>query len=141
MVTATDAFPSKYLKAADLDDTHAVATIKLAELEQVKGFDGKPQSKVIVYFAKKYKPLILNRVNFDSISDIADSGETDDWGGTRIELYTTPVTFNGKTTDGIRIRKPNANAAKPRKTAAPVIKAKPEYDDEIPFSGSESGDE
>src|SRR5262249_47296553 len=85
MVTASDAFPSKYLKATDLSDGPAVVTIKLAELERIKGFDGKEQPKVVVYFAKKYKPLILNRTNFDAITDIADSGETDDWVGTRIE--------------------------------------------------------
>ena len=138
MVTASDAFPSKYLKATDLNDGPAVVTIKLAELERIKGFDGKEQPKVVVYFAKKYKPLILNRTNFDAITDIADSGETDDWVGTRIELYTTPVTFNGKTADGIRVRKPGTEQ-KPKK-AAPPPEPKPDYDDEIPFSGSEDGE-
>jgi len=70
MVTASDAFPSKYLKATDLNDGPAVVTIKLAELERIKGFDGKEQPKVVVYFAKKYKPLILNRTNFDAITEV-----------------------------------------------------------------------
>jgi hypothetical protein len=132
MVTAADAFPSKYLKATDLGDGPTVVTIKLAELERIKGFDGKEQPKVVCYFAKKYKPLILNRTNFDAITDIADSGETDDWVGTRIELYATPVTFNGKTADSIRVRKPGAEQ-KPKKMAAPVAESKPEFDDQIPF--------
>jgi hypothetical protein len=133
MVTLSDAFPSKYLKATDLEDGPAVATIKLADLETIKGYDGKEQAKVVVYFAKQFKPLILNRTNFESIADIADSGDTDDWGGTKIELFTVPVTFNGKTADGIRVRKPGA-AHKPKKAAAPVAESKPDYDDEIPFS-------
>jgi hypothetical protein len=133
MVTLSEAFPSKYLKATDLEDGPAVATIKLAELEKIKGYDGKEQAKVVVYFAKKFKPLILNRTNFESIADIADSGETEEWGGTKIELFTIPVTFNGKTADSVRVRKPGAEQ-KPKKVAAPVAESKPDYDDEIPFS-------
>jgi hypothetical protein len=131
MVTASDAFPSKYLKAADLNDGPAVVTIKLAELERIKGFDGKEQPKVVVYFAKQYKPLILNRTNFDAITDIADSGETDDWVGTRIELFAAPVTFNGKTADSVRVRKPGV-ADRLKKAAAP-IGDKPDFNDVIPF--------
>jgi hypothetical protein len=56
MVTLSDAFPSKYLKAADLAGGPAVATIKLAELEKIKGFDGKETAKVVVYFSKRLKP-------------------------------------------------------------------------------------
>ena len=133
MVTASDAFPSKYLKATDLNDGPAVVTIKLAELERIKGFDGKEQPKVVVYFAKKYKPLILNRTNFDAITDIADSGETDDWVGTRIELFTTQVTFNGKTADGVRVRKPGAEQ-KSKKAAVAVAPADDDNDmnDKLP---------
>ena len=133
MVTLSDAFPSRFLKVTDLTDGPAVAAIKLAELEKIKGFDGKEQPKVVVYFARKYKPLILNRTNFDSITDIADSGETEDWPGTKIDLFRIPVTFNGKTADGIRVRKPGAEQ-KPKKAAVPVVESKPDYDDEIPFS-------
>jgi hypothetical protein len=135
MVTASDAFPSKYLKATDLEDGPAVVTIKLAELERIKGYDGKEVPKVVCYFAKKYKPLILNRTNFDAITDIADSGETDDWTGTKVELFATPVTFNGKTADSIRVRKPGAEA-KPKKPVPPV-EGKPDFNDSIPFNGSD----
>src|SRR5262249_215183 len=85
MVTASDAFPSKYLKATDLSDGPAVVTIKLAELERIKGFDRKEQPKPLLYFPNNSKPPILNRTNFDAITAIADSGATDDWVGTRIE--------------------------------------------------------
>lgn len=133
MVTLSDVFPSKYLKATDLTDGPVIATIKLAELEKIKGFDGKEQPKVVVYFSKRLKPLPLNRTNFESIMDIADSGETDEWPGTKIELYTLPVTFNGKTADGIRIRAPE----KPKNVAKPDDDGgKPDDDmnDQIPFA-------
>jgi hypothetical protein len=131
MVTLSEAFPSKYLKATDLEDGPAVATIKLAELEKIKGYDGKEQAKVIVYFAKKFKPLVLNRTNYESIMDIADSGETEDWPGTKIELYTIPVTFNGKTADGIRIRKPGAEQ-KPKKASGPPPDDDKDMNDSLP---------
>jgi hypothetical protein len=85
-----------------------------------------------VYFAKKYKPLILNRTNF-AITDIANSGETDDWVGTRIELFTTPVTFNGKTADGVRVRKPNGTDRPKKAAASKGVEAKPDFNDQIPF--------
>jgi hypothetical protein len=141
MVTLSEAFPSKYLKATDLEDGVAVATISVADLEKIKGYDGKEQAKVVVYFAKKFKPLILNRTNFESIGDIAGSYDTENWPGTKIGLYKTPVSFNGKTSDGIRIRKPAAEQ-KPKKAAAAAVEAKPDYDDEVPsFGPAESDDE
>jgi hypothetical protein len=139
MVTLSEAFPSKYLKATDLNDGVTVATIKLAVLEPVKGFDGKDTPKVIVFFSKALKPLILNRTNFESIGDIAGSFETDDWGGVKIGLYKTPVSFNGKTSDGIRIRKPSE--PRPKKAAAKDVDAKPDYNDEIPSFNGPGDDE
>lgn len=131
MVSKNEAFPSKYLKAADLGDQPAVATIKVAALESIKGFDGKEQPKVVCYFAKHFKPLPLNRTNFNSIMDIADSDETDNWAGTKIELYPAKTSMNGKVLDCIRIRKPN-ESKKPAKAAKPSAPP-PNMDDEIPF--------
>src|SRR5262245_26131792 len=107
MVSKSEAFPSKFLKVGDLGGQPAVATIKIAALESLNAFDGKEQSKVVCYFAKHFKPLPLNLTNFDAVAGIAGSDETDDWGGTRIELYPTTTSMNGKTMDCIRVRKPN----------------------------------
>jgi hypothetical protein len=131
MVTLSDAFPSKYLKAADLAEP-TVATIKLAELEQIKGFDGKSQSKVVLYFAKKLKPLPLNRTNFESVGDICGDYDSDNFPGTKIELYATTTTMNGKVMDCVRIRAPGA-VEKPKKKIVQSGDAKPDYNDEIPL--------
>jgi hypothetical protein len=135
MVSKSEAFPSKYLKASDLGDQPAIATIKVAALENIKGFDGKEQPKVVCYFSKHFKPLPLNRTNFDSIMDIAGSDETDDWAGTKIELYPSETAMNGKILDCIRIRKPN-EPAKLKRAAKGDDAKKPtlaeEMDDEIP---------
>jgi hypothetical protein len=135
MVTLNEAFPSKYLKAADLPEP-VVATIKLVTQEKIKGFDGEMQDKVIVSFARGLKPLILNRSNFEAIGDIAGSFETEDWTGTKIEIYATPVSFKGKTTNGVRVREPGAEQKKPAKAkpkmSADASDTKPELNDELP---------
>jgi hypothetical protein len=118
MVTFSDAFPSKYLKATDLADGPVIATIKVGELERIRGFDGKETPKVVLYFAKKLKPLPLNRTNFESVVDICGSDDSDDFGGTKIELYATKTSLNGKVMDCVRIRPPGA-AEKPEKAAKP----------------------
>lgn len=132
MVTLNDAFPSKYLKPADLADGPVVATVKLAELEKIRGFDGKETAKVIVYFTKKLKPLILNRTNFEAIGDICGSFESEDFPGTKIELFVQKVSGPNGIVDGVRVRPPGA-VEKPKK-AAKGSDEKPDYDDEIPFA-------
>jgi hypothetical protein len=131
MVTLSDAFPSKYLKAADLTEP-VVATVKVAELERIKGFDGKETSKVVLYFAKKLKPLPLNRTNFESVMDICGSAESDDFPGAKIELYATTTQMNGKIMDCVRIRAPGATE-KPKKAASADAEQKEEMDDAVPF--------
>jgi hypothetical protein len=137
MVTFSDAFPSRYLKASDLEDGPATATVKLAELTNIKGFDGRETAKVVVYFAQKFKPLPLNRTNYESLSDIAGSDETDNWPGTRVELFVTQVSMNGKVHDGVRMRSPGLPAGKKKPALVkPAADANPpEYDDEVPHLG------
>jgi hypothetical protein len=133
MVTRDDVFTSKYLKASDLDGKAVVATIKVASLETLKGFEGKEQKKVVLYFSKTLKPLILNMTNYDAVADILGE-ETDDWGGGKIELFGTTTVMQGTVKPCVRIRKPEEATAKkkPAKAAAPAVA--PDFDDEIPFS-------
>ena len=127
MVTKSEAFPSKWLIPADLDGGSAVVTIKVAALEPMKDFNGADTKKVVTYFPSKYKPLPLNLTNFNSVADIAGSDETDDWEGTKIELFVTQETVKGKLTDVIRIRKPGGVVTKKK----PVTK--PDFDDEVKY--------
>ena len=130
-----EVFPSKYLKADDLDGKAAVVTIKDAPFEILKGTDGKEQGKVVLYFNKTKKALPLNRVNWDAVADILGD-DTEDWPSGRIELYPTTTEMAGKTVPCIRVRKPNG--ALPLKKAAPPEEDPPppsddDIRDEIPF--------
>jgi hypothetical protein len=126
-----DIFPSKYLSAVDLHGKPHVLEIASAPLETLNN-NGTEQRKIVVYFKNAKKRLPLNLTNFDAISVIAGTDETDDWPGTRIEVYPTTTEMKGETRPCIRIRAPSA----PELQLAPKAKPKqpePSLDDEIPF--------
>lgn len=122
------AFPSKWLKAADLQGKKVAVTISKYEMVDVGDESG--EDKPVIYFEGKSKGLILNITNTNMIAEICnDSFESEDWEGTTIVLYSTKVDFRGKRVDAIRIDNPNGPAPKTgNKKAAPA----PDDDDDIP---------
>jgi hypothetical protein len=90
------AFPSEYLRAADLQGRRISVKIARVEMRDV-GEDTKP----VVYFEGKEKGLPLNKTNSNTIS-AAYGDETDDWEGMEIVLYETMVEFQGQRKPGIR---------------------------------------
>lgn len=97
------AFPSAYLKAADLDGQDLDVTISGLEIEPM-GKGNQKEDKPVVYFEEIEKGLVLNKTNKNTIVNLAQTTETDDWIGTRITLYPTVVEMAGQSTEGIRIR-------------------------------------
>jgi hypothetical protein len=134
-----EVFPSKYLKAADLDGKPAIVTIKTADLEVLKSTDGKEEAKIVLRFGGKKKCLPLNRINWDTVADILGD-DTEDWPGGKIELYPTTTEMAGKTVDCVRIRKPSGELLLPAKNKAappsdedPPLPSDDDIRDEIPF--------
>ena len=95
-----DAFPSNYLKSADLQGR--VAKLKIANVtyEQI-GTD----NKLIMKFVGKEKGMVLNKTNAMTIAE-AFGPDTDNWVGAEIEVFSMKVEFNGRMTDGLRLRIP-----------------------------------
>ena|SRR5439155_8307044 len=91
-------FPSKYLKAADLQGKSTILTIALIAMETI-GSD----RRAVTYFQEIEKGLVLNKTNANTIKEIAGSAETGDWIGTKVVLYPTRVDFQGKRVDSIRV--------------------------------------
>lgn len=131
------AFPSQYLKAADLQGKKVTVTMSHVDMEDIGG-DLKP----ILYFIGKDKGLVLNKTNSNTIA-MMHGYETDEWSGKSITLVEAMVDFQGRTVAAIRVyaqRPPSAPAAaatpKPRPSTA---KAPPPpaddvvIDDEVPF--------
>jgi hypothetical protein len=86
-ITRDQAFPSKWLKAADVPPTGVDATITRVEQEEVDYGDG-PKLAVNVTFAEMHKPLGLNATNWDSIESLHGK-DTDEWIGKKVRLYST----------------------------------------------------
>jgi hypothetical protein len=122
------AFPSQYLKAADLQGREPAVTIERLEFEPV-GQD--KEIKPVLYFAGKEKGMVLNKTNAETIKTLTGSEETDDWGGFAIRLYSAKVQFQGKTVDSIRIKAAPRQAAPP--PPPPVVQEHDIDADSIPF--------
>lgn len=126
---ANDAFPSKFLKAADLAGRRVVVTISHTSIEKFD--DGE---RPCVFFQGKDKGLVLNKTNFNAIADITGEADSDDWGGARITLYATKVDYQGKRVEAIRVDDPPKSAVVREPEPAPESDfAGPEDDEAIPF--------
>ena len=117
-------FPSKYLKAADLNGDPLVVTIVSAPLETLKNPEGKEQTKTVLYFRGTKKLLPLNLTNWDSVADVTGESDSENWAGCKIELYPATTEMKGKTVDCIRVRAP-----KPELGQAEAVGSKDEAPD------------
>ena len=100
MTKVSEAFPSNYLKAADLNNrTIKVAINKIVFEEIGQNKDRKP----IVYFDKVQKGLVLNKTNAVEIA-ATHGDQMDGWSGKEIELFSQMVPFQGQNVAAIRVR-------------------------------------
>jgi hypothetical protein len=133
MAKREEVFPSKYLKAPDLNRKSITVTIESAMLETLKTLDGKEQTKTVLSFRGAKKTLPLNATNWDAVAAVTGEDDSDRWPGHAIELYPTTTPMQGKTVDCIRIRPPPQRELRPEpKTDSKPVPAD-EMDDDIPF--------
>jgi hypothetical protein len=135
MTSRNEAFPSKYLKAADLKGRAVTLEIAAAPEETLTGFDGQSQTKTVVYFAGTKKKLPLNRTNWNAIADVTGEDDSDNWPGKKVELYPSTTEMNGTTMACIRVRTPAVRAAPLAKSDAATARrdAASDMEDEIPW--------
>jgi hypothetical protein len=129
MATIDSFFPSRFLKASDLQGRRVKVTISHVTVEQI-GREG--DRKPVVYFRNAEKGLALNKINAETIARIAGSLDTDDWSGKQIVLVPSETEFQGKRVDCIRIQAP-AGTPQPAPPARPQAVSIADEDDEIPF--------
>lgn len=96
----SEAFPSKWIAAADLQDKNVRLTMARVEIEKI-GDDTKP----VLYFHKAQKGLVLNKVNSQAIAAVYGD-EMDDWAGNEIILFPIMTEYQGKTVPAVRVRAP-----------------------------------
>lgn len=97
-----EAFPSKYLKADDLQGREVTVSIDHVAMEKV-GDD----NKMALYFRGKQKGIILNKTNAMNIAT-AYGTDTNGWIGNPVILFPAWVDFQGKSVQAIRVRPGNA---------------------------------
>jgi hypothetical protein len=101
MPNVHDAYPSKYLRAADLNGGSMIVKIIDAVIESI----GLEKERKLVLLLEGGKQLVLNKTNARYIASHYGD-DTEGWKNKEIELYVTPVDFQGRTFDSIRVRIP-----------------------------------
>lgn len=117
------AFPSDYIKAADLNGTPRTLQMSHVAIEKV-GNEQKP----VLYFRNAKKGLVLNKTNSNVISQ-AYGVDTEEWIEREIELFETMAEFNGKQVPAIRVRLPRARTQPHAPAQRAPIPASAEADD------------
>ena len=135
----SSAFPSNYLKAADLQDRNVMVKIDRVDMEKI-GEDEKP----VLYFVGKTKGMVMNKTNASNIANVYGD-DTDDWHGQEVVLFSAMVDFQGKSVEAIRVRAPQPKDRRredpissgpinpPRRAVGGVSDNMDSLDDSIPF--------
>lgn len=118
-----DLYPSRYLKADDIDEQggEVRAVISKIKMEEMQDPERGKEDKPILYFLRMEKGVVLNKTNALTIG-AAYGPDTDGWIGKEVLLVTEMVTAFGETKPAIRVRVPRKQAAFTPKepTAAPL---------------------
>ena len=94
-----------YLGSWDVPDGEdLVLTIDHCEQNDVQNERGTEKKLVLHFKEKNYKPMILNTVNSESISEAHGSKKVENWKGKRIAIYTEKVKAFGSMRDALRVR-------------------------------------
>ena len=100
MTTVSEAFPSNFLKASDLNNRTVKAMIDRVVFEEIgMNKDKKP----VMYFKKWKKGLVLNKTNAETIA-VIHGQHFEGWTGKEIELFSQMVPFQGQNVAAIRCR-------------------------------------
>jgi hypothetical protein len=101
MPNLNDIFPSRFLKAHELQGGSPTVTIARVELEVM----GRTRErKAVAYFVGKKKGLLLNKTNAQAIAKIAGSEATEQWIGVRVRLMATTDTFGKDVFPVVRVQ-------------------------------------
>ena len=108
-------YPSKYVKAADLEGR--TVTIDKLVIEDMQNHNGDKERKPVLYFRKATKGLVLNATNARTIAALYGD-ESNDWPGKRISIYPTRVKAFGAVHDTVRVKEEIPAQPKPQPAGA-----------------------
>ena len=101
----SELFPSKFLKAADLQGRTMRATIERIDVEDLSGEDKPGETKPVVTFKGRKKQLVLNKTNGMTLAQ-ALGDDTDAWIGKEIEVFPAQTSMQGRIVDCLRVKMP-----------------------------------
>ena len=118
-----------YLGAYSLNPgQELILTIKTVVREIVTGDKGKKEECTVIHRVEKEKPMILNRLNAKTISNIHLSPYIEDWAGKKVQIFATLVDAFGEKVEALRIRPFEPQVQKPTLTESmPAFKKAKEH--------------
>lgn len=124
---------SNYLKKDDVGEDGVILTIKGFKQETIKG-DSGDETKIVMYFMEDdYKPMVLNNTNATILGKITGCQTAGEARGKQVVVYDDPtVSFGGKNTGGLRLKKVQGAPTAPRAASKPSQSADP-FADDAPF--------
>ncbi len=110
---------SNYLKKDDVGEDGVILTIKGFKQETLKSDTGD-ETKIVMYFMEEgYKPMVLNTTNATILGKITGCATAGEARGKQIVVYDDPtVSFGGKNTGGLRIKKVQGTPSAPKQVRA-----------------------
>lgn len=100
-MNVNDAFPSNYLKAADLNGRTIQVSIASAKIEEI-GQGQRKERKLVLSFYGKEKTFVCNKTNAGTIEKLYGP-DTDAWIGQPIILTAREVEFQGDMVMALRV--------------------------------------
>jgi len=95
-------FPSEYFRADDFINGDRTLTIKKYEMRKL---NGESQNKLVLFFDKEEKKLVVNKTNYRTIKNVTGESNTDNWGGKKIILgREEDVPYMGDIGPALRVR-------------------------------------
>ena len=108
----SDAFPSTYLAASDLNGETLKVTISGYRMFR---FPDQDKDRLILGFSDNDKELVCNITNANMIVEVLGTDDMDAWIDKPIVLKSERVPFGGKITDALRVQfEPSVVAAAPQ---------------------------
>jgi hypothetical protein len=94
-----------YLKKEDLSDPVDTELLWVRE-EKVTAPGKDTTTRLVAYFEGLSKGLVLNTANCEILAEITGTDDPNEWKDVAVQLIVDPdVTYGGRKTGGIRIRK------------------------------------
>lgn len=134
---ASELWPSKYVKAADLNGKPVTLTIKELKIEEM-GIGAEKENKPVLYFQKATKGLVLNRTNGLTIASLYGD-DVAGWIGQRITIIAIRMKAFGQMTDTIRVKEEIPAQPAPRPSSEIPIE-EPTIDDDEDVADPEPDD-